>query len=467
MIPDLLSSYRPQVYTAPVSSTPLAVFSALYRREACSFLYESLKDGERRGDYSFLGGRPQLLISSFGTRTELAMKEKTISVHGDPLEILRELNGQVNPAEGIAPFAGGALGYISYDAVRGFEAIPDRHYLAADTPDLQFMFPGECIIFNHKKETVTIILFSEDGAGSRMDTLKNALHTGLEESAAVQEKTVAKDIFRHTSKKSFCTSVTLARDYIRKGEVFQTVLSQRISFTPAADALDIYTRLRKTNPSPYMYCLNLNERQILGSSPEVLVSCTGEKAVTRPLAGTRPRTGIPEKDRALAAELLADDKERAEHIMLVDLSRNDLGRVCRPGTVTVPLLMDVEQHSRVMHIVSQVEGRLRSGCDAFDLFRACFPAGTVSGAPKVRAMEIIDELETVRRGIYAGAIGYFSADGSMDMCIAIRAICLNSGRGFVQAGAGIVADSDPEKEYEETYNKAAALLEALGVEEPA
>ncbi|MBN2417129.1 anthranilate synthase component I family protein [bacterium] len=462
----LLQRFRPAVDTVTaVASEPLAVYEALYEDEPFAFLYESLADGERRGDFSILGARPLLRLTAVGPETSIVFEDRRIPVSGRPLDILRELLAQLEPADTAGPFSGGAVGYVAWDAVRMFEEIPDRHAQSADSPDISLFVPGEIIIFNHRLKTASLVVYSERSGRQRLAALKRTL-TAAGISPCPANTAPAADRPAWTpSRKTFCTSVDLAREYIQKGDIFQTVLSRRLSFRPLCDDLTIYKRLRKANPSPYMYLLSLGSTRVLGSSPEVLVSCRDGNAITRPLAGTRPRTGSEPVDRALAEELLSDEKERAEHTMLVDLARNDLGRVCAPGSVRVTSLMDVEMHRRVMHLVSRVEGRLSRERDALDLFQACFPAGTVAGAPKPRAMEIIDELETVRRSVYAGSIGYFGADGTMDMCITIRTIWFHGDRGYLQAGAGIVADSDPEREYRETENKAAALLAALGLED--
>lgn len=467
MLPPLLHQFHPRVYTiAGVTAEPIAVFETLYRGETHAFLYESLQDGERRGDYSLLGGRPLIRFASMGSHTGIVGGGQHISVTGPPLQILRELLAQLQPAENTGPFSGGAVGYAAYDAVRLFEEIPDRHSPSGRTPDLSFIIPGEIIVFNHRLNTVSIVIFSETDEFDRMAVLKDAVLSSESDIGPVLLASPAANKLCSTpSKTAFCKSIDHAREYIKRGDIFQTVLSRRFSFSPLCDDLTIFKRLQLTNPSPYMYLLTLGNTRVLGSSPEILVSCRNGKAVTRPLAGTRARAGTPEQDRALAEALLSDAKERAEHIMLVDLARNDLGRVCTPGSIKVTSLMDIEHHRRVMHIVSEVEGILEKKYDAFDLFQACFPAGTVSGAPKPRAMQIIDELETARRDIYAGSIGYFGANGDMDMCIAIRTIWFKNGTGYLQAGAGIVADSDAEREYLETGKKAAALLEALGVED--
>jgi anthranilate synthase component 1 len=369
----------------------------------------------------------------------------------------------------VRPFSGGAVGYASYDAIRFFETIPDRNPDTQADPEFYFIFPEEVLVFDHLEKTVDIVIHSDEAREERLMELsgicRRLTDSPVERFTPSEGSTggdPSEDGFAsNTTREAYMESVRKAKEYILAGDIFQVVLSQRFEFPVAADPVRVYESLRVANPSPYMYLVRFDGLNLLGSSPEILVKVLDRNVTIRPLAGTRPRGRSADEDAALGAELLCDEKERAEHIMLVDLARNDIGRVCGYGTVETDDLFSIERYSRVMHLVSNVRGRLAKDRDAFDCFAACFPAGTVSGAPKVRAMEIIDELETVRRGVYAGSIGYFDFAGNMDMCIAIRAVVIKNGRGSIQAGAGVVADSDPEREYRETLNKARALFKAV------
>ncbi|HHS13609.1 MAG TPA: anthranilate synthase component I family protein [bacterium] len=441
---------------------PVGLFKALYSREDWVFLYESLESAEARGRYSFIGGRPLLILEAERETITMRSKGRIQRERGDPLNVLRELTRRKPGLPGVLPFSGGGLGILSWDAVRYMERIPDTNPDTFGMPDVRFMFPSEIMVFDHQMETVDIIQYTDEGDKGRFEQLVETVrHSEPCHEARDPSGFTAIEIQPHIEKGLFCDRVEKARAYIHAGDVFQVVLSQRFSFPLPADPLALYQRLRQTNPSPYMYFLRMNDLNILGSSPEILVTCRSGRAYTRPLAGTRPRGGTPEQDVCFEKELLKDAKERAEHVMLVDLARSDLGRVCVPGSVKTTDLMQVERYAKVMHMVSSVTGRMQNTRDALDLVRAVFPAGTVSGSPKIRAMEIIDELESERRGVYAGAIGYFGWNGDMDMCIAIRALIAKNGRGMIQAGAGIVADSDPETEYNETLSKAKALFDAL------
>jgi anthranilate synthase component I len=373
---------------------------------------------------------------------------------------------------GLPRFYGGAVGFATYDMARHFEDLPRRTRDDLKLPDYVFMFTRDMFIFDHLNHTVRLVrcvrvprkaTLEKLHAAAGRDLLRLARSIRLKPlklapMAEPQAGAVPED---PAERRAFMAKVEKAKEYISAGDVIQVVLSRRRAFAAKADPLEIYRALRRINPSPYMYFLKDGKTQVVGSSPEMLVRLEGRRAETRPIAGTRRRSADAAADLALEKELLADAKERAEHLMLVDLSRNDLGRVCRPGTVRVPDFMFVERYSHVMHLVSSVVGELAPEYDALDLFRAVFPAGTLSGAPKIRAMEIIEELEESRRGLYGGAVGYFSYTGNMDMAITIRTLLLRGGRGVLQAGAGIVADSDPAAEYQETDNKAQAVLSAL------
>ncbi len=475
----VLTDVKPWYVRILAAPAPLSVYEALYASERHGFLYESLEGHGTQGRFSFLGGRPRVILKSKQDHIEVSTPGGDHTLRGNPLRILRDLVRSGRDALPVATFPGGGVGYLSYDIIRFIERIPDDNPDDLDLPDAYFLFPEEIVIIDHLDEVVHILLYVEENQRTRAEEIESVIrscdaksHGGDRQARDCASKSVSTtspipDIGPPTpphpemSREQYCAAVHRAKEYIRSGDIFQVVLAQRFQFPLSGSPLDLYKALRITNPSPYMYFLNLDGVTISGSSPEILVKLTGRRVVTRPLAGTRPRGATLEEDDALAQELQADEKERAEHVMLVDLARNDIGRVCRPGSVAVTNLLDVERYARVMHLVSDVEGRLRDDCDAFDLFESTFPAGTVSGAPKIRAMEIIDELEPTRRGPYAGAIGYFSFLGDMDVCIAIRTIITSGDTGYIQAGAGIVADSDPDKEYQETLNKAAGLFRAV------
>ncbi len=443
-------------------ASPVKLFEALYGSDAWAFLYESLEAHGTQGRYSFIGGRPRAIFRCTGSDLELTLGDRTVHERGDPFSALRELIRTQENVPPVAPFCGGAVGYLSYDTVRWTEAIPDHKPREIGAADACLLFPREVICFDHLERVVHLVLFEPDGHDARLDEITSALRVAERQSETPPARLGGSaDLRPQMSREQFVRMVEYAKEYIGSGDVFQVVLSQRFEFPLRVPPLALYKALRVTNPSPYMYFLRLGGVDIAGSSPEVLVRLTGRRVVTRPLAGTRRRGTTPAEDDALASELQSDPKENAEHVMLVDLGRNDLGRVCEFGSLRLTELQKVERHSKVMHLVSNVEGWLRDDFDAFDLFRATFPAGTVSGAPKVRAMEIIEELEPVRRGIYAGAIGYFSLLGDMDLCIAIRTIVMAGGKGYIQAGAGIVSDSVPQLEYEESVSKARALMHAI------
>jgi anthranilate synthase component 1 len=378
---------------------------------------------------------------------------------------------------GLPRFCGGLVGYLAYDAVRFFERAPLPSRPGLNLPDAVFLLADSLIIFDHVKHRLLIVanaLIQDDptaayeSAVRKIDAIVSRLHQPLTIAppSAAREKSQNDPWLSSFEQADFEAAVREAKEYITAGDIFQVVLSQRLSRRTTADPFSIYRALRMLNPSPYMFYLELpGDLRLIGSSPEMLAQLDGRQAQVRPIAGTRPRGRTPAEDEALAQELLADPKERAEHVMLVDLGRNDLGRVCSYGSIRVPEKMVVERYSHVMHIVSGVQGELRPELDAFDLLRATFPAGTVSGAPKVRAMEIIADLEGEKRGPYAGGVGYFSYSGNMDTCIAIRTIVMQGDTVHIQAGAGIVADSDPTREYHETLNKAEALTEAVAIAE--
>jgi anthranilate synthase component 1 len=467
-----LNKFRPVHKKIKINTSPLLVYEKILEQEEFAFIYESLESRGVRGRYSFLGSKPFLIFESKGNNCKISFSDKTHTKTGNPFDILKELvkgyNTSPESSQGSesafkeGPFPGGAVGYIAYDAIRYFEEIPDQNPDYINTQDLYFIFPEEIIIFDHKKRTMDLIVYSEDDGQERLKNLEAKIEgfsTFSEPSEIILDTSL---IFESNfTEESFSRIVERAKEYILAGDIFQVVLSQRFTFQFKEDPINIYKALRITNPSPYMYYLHFKDLHVIGSSPETLVQLTDKKVVTRPLAGTRRRGKSIEEDDRLEIELLNDEKEKAEHIMLVDLARNDIGRVCVYGSVKPTYLLEIERYSKVMHIVSNVEGEIGINQDAFDLLKSTFPAGTVSGSPKIRAMEIIDELEPVKRGIYAGAIGYFSFNGDMDNCITIRTVIVNDGTGIIQAGAGIVADSKPRLEYKETMNKANALLSAV------
>jgi len=440
-----------------------------------SFLLESIEGGEKWARYSFLGSSPEEIIRSKGNIVEIlaadgsTQREET----DDPLGLVREHMKRFTPVEvdGLPRFFGGAVGYIGYDMVRYFERVSLTKPAVLDAWDSYMVITDTILIFDTIRQKIKVVsnAHMENGktpetayaeAKAKIDAIVGKLRTPLP--PAVTPPSAGKISFSsNVDRAVFEESVEKAKEYVRAGDVIQVVLSQRFSADLTVEPLDIYRVLRTLNPSPYMFFLRLDETLVVGASPEVMVRKEGEQVELRPIAGTRPRGRTRDEDERLEHELLADPKECAEHVMLVDLGRNDLGRVCRTGTVRVTELMVVERYSHVMHIVSNVQGELAGGRDAFDVLRATFPAGTLSGAPKVRAMEIIEELEPVRREIYGGAVGYFSFSGNMDMAIAIRTLVVKDGKIHLQAGAGLVADSDPATEYQETVNKARAVVKAI------
>lgn len=444
------------------AANALDAFSRLYSGDRYAFLCESLGEAGRNR-FSFFGGRPTRIHRSRPALITIENVEtgETTSDPRDLLDSIRALLSAVEAAPSVPPFSAGVVGYLGYDVVRRFERLPASPPDPEGLPDSVLLVPSEIIVVDHQAGT-TEILVHGGGGETRIDQIRAQIEKPRTARPGEAVPGGSVPLQPRTTRPDFEAGVEAILEHIRAGDIFQGVLSQRFEADFDQDPLDLYRVLRETNPSPYMYFLKLGpDHAVLGSSPEVLVSLEGTRALTRPLAGTRARGDSPERDDAQARELLADPKERAEHVMLVDLARNDLGRVCEYGSVRVTRQFEVERHARVMHIVSEVEGRLRPGHDALDLFRATFPAGTVTGAPKIRAMEIIDSLEPVRRGLYGGAIGYIDPVGRMDLCLAIRNLVVHQGRVLLQAGAGVVADSDPRREYEETRHKASALVRAL------
>lgn len=463
---DLVPVYR----TLPADlETPVSVFLKLYRDDEPAFLLESVEGGERVGRYSFIGVHPTKIISPSADADQDALAAiKAELAHYNPVAL-----------PGLPRFVGGAVGFLGYDVVQQFERLPKNAPDVTNLPDVRFMIFDSLVIFDHVKTQIIVLSNAHntgdpdnayDIATEKIERIVERLRQPLS-NIPKAEQVLNEPLQSNFSQPDFESAVMKAKEYIAAGDAFQIVLSQRLSKRTSAPPFAIYRALRMLNPAPYMFFFNFPKAvngenfNIVGASPELMVRFEDGVASVRPIAGTRPRGETPEADAEYEANLLTDPKERAEHVMLVDLGRNDLGRVCEFGSVHVPELMVIERYSHVMHIVSHVEGQLKPNYDAYDLIRATFPAGTVSGAPKIRAMEIIDELEPDRRGPYAGAVGYFSFNGSMDTCITIRTLTMVGDQIYLQAGAGIVADSDPTAEYEETRHKAAALARAIELAE--
>ena len=456
------------------TETPVSTYLKL-RDDSYSYLLESADGGKRWGRYSFIGCKPYLNVVSQGTGVEI-WKEgapKLVKVAGNPLDILKELSAKFRPVslKDLPPFQGGLVGYINYDLVRKWEHLPGIVPIDRELPEAVFTACRRLIIFDHFTHMMKVVAFAflEIEADLEQEYRRSCREVtetieklqGPLPSAIKDEPLSLENFKSNFPKEDFEKAVQKAKEYIIAGDVIQVVLSQKFSGEISGEDFSLYRNLRSVNPSPYMFYLNFGDIKLIGASPEILVRLTDGKIELRPIAGTRPRGGSPEEDRALEKDLLADPKERAEHIMLVDLGRNDVGKVAAPGSVTVPRLMEIERYSHVMHIVSRVEGMLKPDLDCFDLFMSAFPAGTVSGAPKIRAMEIISELESTPRGPYAGAVGYFGFNGNMDFCITIRTITIMQDQLSIQVGAGIVYDSSPANEYEETLRKAGAMFKAI------
>jgi anthranilate synthase component 1 len=458
--------------------TPVSAFKKL-ERGGYSFLFESTEKNDVSGRFSFTGFEPRMVIQSYGREIRVVERgdERRFETATDPLDEVRKLMAryQLVSRPELPRFAGGAVGFLGYEAISFFEPkvpVADRDDL--DLPEMLFMLTSSVLIFDHRLRSMKIVVnaYLDDGppgqvyarATESIDEIRRQLTKSADLPLIPILDCEARPARSNFLPAEFELAVEQAREYIRAGDIFQVVLSQRFESDFGGDPLDFYRCLRFINPSPYMFCLKAGDDfALVGSSPEMHVRLTGETIEIRPIAGTRARGATVAQDERNAAELLADPKERAEHIMLVDLARNDVGRVADFGTVRVTEMMEIERYSHVMHIVSNVAGRLRAGCTAFDLVKATFPAGTVSGAPKIRAMQIIADLEKTRRGCYAGAIGYFGFDGNFDSCIALRCAVLKNKKAYFQAGAGIVADSNPHLEYEETVNKARAMVKALAM----
>jgi anthranilate synthase component 1 len=475
--------------------TPVSAFLRAAWPERECFMLESVENGEQVGRYTFIGLTPFKRIVARGREITITDGKKVVRTEDDIFAVLRRALSGHKPARlaGLPPFTAGAVGFFSYDAVRQIERLPELAKDELGVPDACLLFFDEVLAFDHVRKEIWLVVTADvtrgkpgeiyDEAARRLDKLENRLAQPLPKVAKSKAKGKLKVKYR-TAKKNYLAAVNRTKEYIAAGDIFQAVISQRFDMEPRADSFQVYRSLRTVNPSPYMYFLRFAPEgalggrpesrkksskkssaptviELAGSSPELLVRVNKGKVEYRPIAGTRPRGATEEEDEALAGEMLHDEKERAEHVMLVDLGRNDVGRVSEFGTVKVDRLMFVERYSHVMHIVSTIEGRLRPDLTAVDALRACFPAGTLSGAPKVRAMEIIEELEPARRGTYGGAVLYADFSGNLDSCIAIRSMLAIGGKGYVQAGAGIVADSVPELEHRESINKASAVIRAI------
>ncbi|HEY1524928.1 MAG TPA: anthranilate synthase component I [Candidatus Angelobacter sp.] len=459
--------------------TPVSAFLSIAAREPNAFLLESVEGGEKIGRYTFLGARPYMILRARGRQITLERNGKTQQMEGSVFKVLDGLLREHTPAHvpGLPPFTAGAVGFFAHDAVRQLEKLPVLAKDDLQMPDCHLMFFDRLLAFDHVRHEIFIVAT----ANVRRHSPKQAYAQALRDIARIEKqltaplpaeflrapkprpktKTGKVKVAVSVSKKHFIRTVEKIKEYIMAGDVFQTVPSLRLELEPGVEPLNIYRALRRVNPSPYMYFLRMAEMTVLGSSPEMLVRVTGRKLEYRPIAGTRKRGKDEAEDRCLEEELRNDEKERAEHVMLVDLGRNDVGRVSDYGTVKVRELMFVERYSHVMHLVSAVEGTLRADLTPIAALSSCFPAGTLTGAPKVRAMEIIEEVEPVRRGIYGGSVLYADFAGNLDSCIAIRTMLVKGKKAYVQAGAGIVADSVPESEYQECLNKTRALVRAV------
>ncbi|MBX6359419.1 anthranilate synthase component I [Pseudacidobacterium ailaaui] len=457
--------------------TPVTAFLRLAADEPECFLLESVEQGEKIGRYTFIGIRPFRKIVSWGREIEITENGKKRRMEGDIFLLMKELLSSHRPARiaGLPPFTAGAVGFFAYDVVRQIERLPVKAKDDLEVPDACLMFFHEVLAFDHVRKEMLLMVTADVKEQKPQQAYAEALRRldRFEKRLAAPLPRIRRrpaggklKLEPRTRKRNFLKAVEKAKEYIAAGDIFQVVLSQRFDVETGVDPFSVYRALRIVNPSPYLYFLRTGvkkpgDTQIAGSSPELLVRVQQGRIQYRPIAGTKPRGESEEDDQRIAEEMLRDEKERAEHVMLVDLGRNDVGRVSEYGSVQVKELMVVERYSHVMHIVSGIEGRLRPELHAVDALRACFPAGTLSGAPKVRAMEIIEELEPTRRGIYGGSVLYADYSGNLDSCIAIRTLLQRGRRGHIQAGAGIVADSVPEKEYEESINKARAVVRAI------
>ena len=461
--------------------TPVSAFMKIDKGDY-SYLLESVEGQEKIARYSFLGSQPSLVFKSKNKNIEIieGKRTKKLTAQKDPIDEIKTILARYKFVDirGLPRFCGGLVGYIGYDMIRFFEKIPDKNKDQLNVYDSVLMLTDTILIFDHIDHKIKVVSnahIEDDSSKKVIEKTYDEAVKKIDKIIALLRKPQAKTASRKASERdiqikaksnfsesAFGKIVNRAKEYIQKGDIIQTVLSQRMEVSlKKAKPFDLYRALRSINPSPYMYYLKFDDMKLVGSSPEILIRCENGIVQTRPIAGTRQRGKDDDEDHKLMLELLRDPKEKAEHIMLVDLGRNDIGRVCDFKTIVVPELMAIEKYSHVMHMVSDVYGNLSKNKDIFDVIRVGFPAGTVTGAPKIRAMEIIDELENIRRGPYAGCVGYFSFSGNLDTCITIRTIIVKKNKAYIQVGAGIVADSDPHKEYQETLNKAKAMIKAV------
>jgi anthranilate synthase component I len=456
--------------------TPVSAFLAIAEKQSHAFLLESIERGEQIGRYTFLGSAPYMRVRAYKGKVEIERGRKRELADGNIFQVVKRLLKEHRAATvpGLPPFTAGAVGYFAYDVVRQLENIGEHAKDDLSVPDAELMFFDRLLAFDHLRHQIHIVAAVDvsrenprrayDRALRDIAALERKLASGLSPALwrkSAKAKTGKLKIHAGTPREDYLRNVERCKEYIAAGDIFQVVYSQRFDFTPEVAPFDLYRALRQVNPSPYLYFLKMEDTHILGSSPEMLVRVTGRKLEYRPIAGTRPRGRDAAEDARLEQQVRNDEKERAEHVMLVDLGRNDLGRVSEYGSVKVKELMYVERYSHVMHLVSALEGTLRKDLDALDALTACFPAGTLSGAPKVRAMQIIEELEPTRRGVYGGSVLYADFAGNLDSCIGIRTMLMQGKKAFLQAGGGIVADSDPASEFQESMNKAGALLRAV------
>lgn len=446
--------------------TPIGIYYNLQGEN--KFLFESVNTDNQAGRYSFIGFTPYMSIKSFGENIEIKSGEKAQNLTGKVLDYVKKYTTCEYENSGLdIPFVGGAIGYVGYDIIGQYETITRKNKDELKVPEAYLMFYKIFICLDHLKHTLSIVYNVLPGDTKDYNQILAKLHS-LEKTTRknngphdLKENNKKKHFTTNYTKEKFCSLVNKAKEYIKAGDIFQVVLSQRLKFKTNSEPFDIFRRLRCKNPSPYLFYIDFEDFQVIGSSPESLVTVKKNKVMTNPIAGTRPRGKNSSEDAKLKEELLTDEKERAEHVMLVDLGRNDIGKISKFGSVNLDKFMEVDFYSHVMHMVSMVTGELREGLTCFDALISCLPVGTVSGAPKISAMKIIEELEETKRGIYSGAVGYFSYNGNMDTCIAIRTLVFKDGYAYVQAGAGIVYDSIPESEYIETLNKAMPLKEVI------
>ncbi len=441
--------------------TPISIFQKISGKK--KFLLESSLKNKDSGRYSIIGSNPVIEVKGYGDRNIIVSEKGEERVNGKTLEVVKELIPQYSHINGDIPFVGGAMGYVGYDTIRQYETIGSVPDDELEMPDVHLMFYEQVVIYDHLEQKIFLAaspILPETNEARLLELNQKRKQELQKESHSDEASKVSLSAFQATtSKQDFVRNIEIAKEYISRGDIFQVVLSQRMKASMDGDPFSFYRKLRISNPSPYMYFIDFEDYVVAGSSPESLVKANGASVITNPIAGTRPRGKDTAEDLRFEKELIADEKELAEHRMLVDLGRNDLGKICKFGTVNVPKYMKIEKYKHVMHIVSEVGGELSDQKSGADALISCLPAGTVSGAPKIRAMEIINELEQVKRGVYSGAVGYFSVNGNMDFALAIRTMVIKDKQAYIQAGAGIVYDSIPEKEYEETIHKLKTFLE--------